>query len=266
MTCSTAYLCWWRNNIRPKDDAKIIPDFVQVFFELAYRNSKNQIIDPSKFEQPVMLLTNCKDLIDINNSLPFAFWVFALVKAQNNKFKILDIFGNYFTKVTEILSNRNCEELKFKKSRLSSKSSKKKDEESKTSENSKMIENEENYWKKNMARIYRSWNFIETIFLACEILVSLGKNSSQKAKDLQPNWFTVHKHKYWNDWGSELSNTIEFSLTNDWTEWAFTNSNMVIPVDIQDDISMTINSYYMSSTEEIIIPVEAYNLVTNTEK
>jgi len=163
--------------IKNKDYANWIPDFMQVWLELMYRNSKVILIQPEKFGLVTEVLNNYEDFCSINNSFPFAFITFATLKNQDSNCLITPFFENYTKKLVDLVSIKDRKLSEFPD--LRNRARKAKNEEVKSDEDGKSSNDslfkKYTLTKKNKAMIglFIIRNFIENIFLSFEPLLNL---------------------------------------------------------------------------------------------
>ena len=69
--------------IKNKTAAQWIPDFMLVWIELMYRNSKEPVIKTSTFSSMINVITQYKDLESANNAFPLTFIIYAILKDQD---------------------------------------------------------------------------------------------------------------------------------------------------------------------------------------
>ena len=68
--------------IKKKTAAQWIPDFMLVWIELMYRNSKEPVIEMT-FSSMINVITQYKDLESANNAFPLTFIIYAILKNQD---------------------------------------------------------------------------------------------------------------------------------------------------------------------------------------
>jgi hypothetical protein len=192
-----------KNIVQKAEYPTLLPDFLQVFFELLYRNSLTNTIEMSNFETTVKTLTTAEDLATVNNAFPQFFLLFGYLKVQTEDFGLKSMFKAYFDRVLEVVKQE--EEVKFEELReMNVRKIKKKNGQvvgdGRNKQSTKVRKEYENKQKeKVLNRFYQARNFVDLMFTAIEALVCLvGQDMEEEKKENQEIEFTVHTAKYCN--------------------------------------------------------------------